>query len=264
MKKSLTRIQKQAQELNFFDDTFINTENDLDSSFRESFKDKLIKGSRGYGYWIWKPQIILQALEKMEDGDILLYADVGCHLNKKGVERLKSYFNQPSLSDSGFVLFQEAVDSPDRNLIISYSHLERVYTKGDIFDYFKARDLPEVSNTGIIAATTFIIRKSPQVQKLIEEWLDIFKNNFNLVNDTPSLSPNFPDFIENRHDQSIFSLLCKMNKIPTISAYELWQEDWKKLEKYPIWAKRDKELTLPWLIRQKILSAVSKIRRYLK
>ena len=44
-----------------------------------------------------------------------------------------------------------------------------------------------------------------------------------MVNDSPSLKKNFPGFIENRHDQSVFSLLCKKNSISSVSAYE---SDW--------------------------------------
>jgi hypothetical protein len=36
---------------------------------------------RGYGYWIWKSQIIKQHMDLLNDGEILLYCDAGSQLN---------------------------------------------------------------------------------------------------------------------------------------------------------------------------------------
>lgn len=33
--------------------------------------------------------------------------------------------------------------------------------------------------------------------------------HFDLITDKASVAPNFPDFVENRHDQSVFSVLTK-------------------------------------------------------
>ena len=263
MGQSLERIKKQAEDMQFFDKIFVDNENNLDSDFKEYFKDKLIKGSRGYGYWVWKPQIILQTLREMNEGDMLLYADAGCHLNKNGLEKLNDYLKQTELSDSGLLVFQEAIKSEDNNLKTS-NCLDKEYSKGDIFDYFDARERKDIYDTGMIAATIILIKKNKKSQKIVEQWLNIFKNNFRLVDDSPSISPNFEGFKENRHDQSIFSILCKINNIPSVSSYEIWQSDWNKLEKYPFWAKRDKKLNLLWLLRQKIVSAKSKMLTYMK
>jgi hypothetical protein len=260
MNETLDRIKIQAEELDCFNEIFIRNENDLDSDFREYFKDKLVKGSRGYGYWVWKPQIILQTLKKMHEGDILLYTDAGCHLNKNGKERLDYYFKQTELSKSGLLVFQEAKEADNKELRTS-NCLEKFYSKGDIFDYFKVRDKKEVYNTGVMVGGIIFIRKCPKSKEIIEQWLNIFKYNFNLVDNSQSISPNFEGFIENRHDQSIFSFLCKLNDISSISASELWQEDWNKLENYPIHAKRDKKLKWYWRIHRKI---VEKIVKYLE
>jgi len=59
-------------------------------------------------------------------------------------------------------------------------------------------------------ATVIYIRKCKGSMDLIDKWLDTMVNHFDLVNDSPSKLPNHPAFIENRHDQSVFSLLCKL------------------------------------------------------
>lgn len=256
MKRSLKRVERQVKESGYFDYVSINDESNLDPDFRETFKEKLIKGSRGYGYWVWKPQIILQTLRKMNDGDMLLYMDVGCHFNKNGLERLDYYFNKLESSTNGMVVFQEAIDSDDKNLKTNYDIKEKIYTKGDLFDYFNVKDNKKFYNTGQVAATAFFIKKCDNSKKIIESWLNVFKENFNLVNNNESKSINFKGFIEHRHDQSILSLICKKNEVETLSAAEIWQADWKILNKYPILAKRDKDLNFYWKLRQKMSSLI--------
>lgn len=159
MKKSLRRIEKQVKNLNFFDKIIINNEKDLDQNFKDEFKDKLIKGSRGYGYWVWKPQIILQALREMNDGDILLYADAGCHLNQGGIERLVYYFEQTYQSKSGLFIFQDAKESDNNKLEIFYTGLEKRYTKMDMLKYFSVDNEKSICDSGQIQATAFLIKK---------------------------------------------------------------------------------------------------------
>lgn len=33
--------------------------------------------SRGFGYWCWKPRVILMALEQIKEGDLLVFLDIG-------------------------------------------------------------------------------------------------------------------------------------------------------------------------------------------
>lgn len=48
-----------------------------------------------------------------------------------------------------------------------------------------------------------------KTRDLLDKWFDITHNHFELVSDAPSMYPNHPDFIEHRHDQSVFSILAK-------------------------------------------------------
>ena len=91
--------------MNYFDSVDIFTEKNLDKDFKQKHKSILKLGSRGYGYWIWKPYIIHKMLQKMNAGDFLLYIDAGCHLNPVGRERLIEYFDlvtQSELKIGGF------------------------------------------------------------------------------------------------------------------------------------------------------------------
>ena len=82
------------------------------------------------------------------------------------------------------------------------------------------------------------IRKCAESLELIRKWRGLFYENFSLVDDSPSKSPNFKGFIEHRHDQSVWSLLVKTNNIRYLSHLEQMEIE------YPIIAKRDRGIPL--------------------
>jgi len=200
------RFEEQAKLMAVYDKVFFYTENDLNDDFKTHFSDKL-KVGRGFGYWVWKPQIILQTLEQLNEGDILQYCDAGCHLNPLGFRQLDEYFTSTNYSHSDILAFDHG-----KNALT-----ERKYTKGDLFDYFGVRDREDIYNTVQVRGGMIFIKKSAKSISIIKQWLQVYYDDFSLVDDTPSKSPNFSDFIDNKHDQSIFSLLAKINNIDIIN-----------------------------------------------
>lgn len=89
------------------------------------------------------------------------------------------------------------------------------------------------------------MRKTPTTIRFVEEYYDLCHNHFNLITDEPSIEPNAPDFIENRHDQSAFSCLVKQYNPVVVSANETFTTvDFSiDLHEYPIWATRLREYT---------------------
>ena len=254
LKKSLNRIKNQADFLNFYDYVITYTEKELDSNFHSLFKENLKFGTRGFGYWCWKPQIRLQVLENMNDGDILQYSDVGCHLNIKGIERLSQYFELAKKTEKGILAFQNKppeypLEYDGRRML---NYLDYQWIKGDLIDHFNIRDKKDILNTVTIGATVIFIRKCEKSIELINKWLDVIKYDFKLIDDSSSKNPNMEGFQAHRHDQAIFSILCKLEDIKTLSAYEYYypskvnlnKPDWDILKNYPIWKKNDKKFLL--------------------
>ena len=244
-RRSLDRLDGQARAMEVYDAVFATTEDDLDFRYRDRFADRLTSDVRGFGYWSWKPQIILQTLRQLEDGDILHYADVGCHLNPKGVPRLMEYFDLAAQAEAGVLAFQAGLPSP----VVPtpdprYTWREIDWNKGDLIDFLEA---PVASDpeAGQIVATTFFIRKCANSLRLLNLWSQLFEYEWSLLDDTPSTRPNFDNFQEHRHDQAAFSLLCKANGAEVVSNLEIEiyfrpEEQWDMLDAYPIHAKRDK------------------------
>ena len=277
MIKSMNRLSKQAKKMNFFDKLFLFNENDISQALKKKFHEKLTLGSKGYGYWCWKPDIVLSVLNKINDNDCLLYIDVGCHLNYKGKKRLKEYFALVKKDKKGIIAFQ--ANKPNKwnsTLIHDGRELRNLknykWIKGDIFDYFGMRKNDNITNSQEIAGGIFLIRKCKFSISLIQNWKKIIVDNFNFIDDSPSKSKNLPGFIENRHDQAIWTLLCLKNKIKTISSYEFWyplantkkkEPDWNYLRDYPIHAKRDKDYGLIENLKKFIQKKIYKIKKIL-
>ena len=85
IKHAYKRFSRQAKQMKVYDGIYLYNEDNLDKDFYTEFEDKFCL--RGFGYWVWKPHIILQVLSIINEGDILQYTDIGCHLNKKGRSR---------------------------------------------------------------------------------------------------------------------------------------------------------------------------------
>lgn len=248
------RIRRQAEKMGVFDSRIrILSETDLDADFRERMGSHLIPGSRGFGYWCWKPQVVLQTLREMKNGDVLLYADIGCHLNPRGLKRLEEY-RQLAIKH-GLVAFQSRARCPasetDRSLHFLY---DRHRTKMDLLKYFAVDGNLDLLDSGIVGAGAFLVKKCNKGEVIITQWRQCYYDNFALADDSPSVSSNFPGFVANSHDQSIFSILCKKygacllscGEYVRIRAYmpengdkSAWPDYWRELKDYPVLAKRD-------------------------
>ena len=248
--RSLKRIENEAIGLGVYNNIFTFDEKNLEEKFFQKYKKYLKKGTRGFGYWCWKPQLILQVLEQVNNGDIIQYTDVGCHLNNNGIKRLNDYFDLAANARNGILAFQAGIPGPE--LVFDNRsfplYLDKEWTKGDLLDYLNVRYSEDIVNSPTIGSGIIFIRKCPEAIKIIQEWLSVIDYDFSLLSDSPSKSANFPEFIEHRHDQAIFSILCKKNGVTLISACEYWypssnfkKDDWAVLKNYPIHAVRDKD-----------------------
>lgn len=132
-------------------------------------REKIVP-SRGFGYWCWKPFIVLKTLESMNDDDILLYADVGCHLNKEAINKFYKYLD--IVIENGALCFE-------------LGHVEKSWTKSDLFNYFNVLDNKNITDTFQRAATSFLLLKNNINLNIVNKWLQVFYDDFSLADDTP-------------------------------------------------------------------------------
>jgi hypothetical protein len=167
--------------------------NDIDKSFLESNKD-ILKYSKGFGNYFWKPYIIKKALKEIKEGDFLFYADSGS-IFLKSIKSLTIHLEGKKKSILCFKL----------------PLIEKQWTKRDAFIRMDC-DTPVFTDTAQILATFILIKKNNESEVFINNYFE-FSKDHRILSDNPNVMgfQNYPEFIEHRHDQSILSLLCKKN-----------------------------------------------------
>jgi hypothetical protein len=143
---------------------------------------------RGFGYWFWKPLVILERLSQIPEGDILFYADSGCaiHTNETSQKHFQEWVH-------------DIETHPTHRISFVLSQLEEQYTKGSLLAYMgKTSD-----KTGQHMATIQGYKHTPENIAFLQRLIEIAS-----MNDYHYL-PNSDSFIDHRHDQSIYSLLIK-------------------------------------------------------
>ena len=225
---AVTRICGEARAINVFDHVIGYTDKSLieDTDFWNKHGDFLLSNSRGYGYWLWKSYLTQKTLQNLSENDILVYADAGCSINAEGTPRLLEYFDIVNKSEYG-------------NLSFRTVHLEKTWTKMDTFDYYDAANDEKIRETEQLVGGIYVIRKCNHTVEIVNKWYDGCCH-YNLIDDSQSVLPNDPSFHENRHGQSIFSVVRKKFGTEMTDFDETYFEtDWHGAGiKYPFWAMR--------------------------
>jgi len=188
-----------------FDEALSFGPDDIDPEFYRRNQSILI-APRGNGYWLWKPYFIYKVLSTVEDGDFVIYTDSGCYF----IASVDPLIDLASKSHKGLLLFTLHPD-----------HTNGKWTKRDCF-HFMGLDDKFRYDLQILGSFVCIL-KSDFAMSFVKRWLD-FAMNANAVNDDPNicLKPNYPEFVEHRHDQSILSLLGRQHGIETIPDISQW------------------------------------------
>jgi len=192
---AVERLTNQASNLNLFNNIVGYTDKDLlnDDIFNDKHYNFIQNNKRGYGYWIWKPYLIKKTMEKMNDNDILLYLDCGCEIDIRKKDEIIKYIE--------YVKNYHIIGTE------TFGCLEKQWCKMDLILKLDMLD-DHVLNSIQRQAGLLLILVCTKTREFINEWYNLCCEYHN-IDDTPSINKNLDDFIEHRHDQSIFSLLTK-------------------------------------------------------
>jgi len=264
---SVKRFFDQAKQLKFYEEIKIFGENDLSDDLKiriKSFKYP-IKSKRLFGYACWKPYIIKKYLSSLPANSVLQYSDIGSHFNINGIQRLKEYIE--ICEKQNLLAFQYRVPNWKNFSNFKFQqYFEYQYSKGDVWRFMKIDEKSKILNSEQIWSGSIFFKNNFFSGKIVDEWNEITMNN-SLVDDSPSVSKNHSLFIEHRHDQSVFSIICKKNDVFTLSASECeWAEHndkrtWTHLNEFPIHAKRDKKFNF---VKRFLNRQYKTLKRYLK
>jgi hypothetical protein len=183
-------------------------------------KEFVKKNRRGYGYWLWKPLVILNRMNDTSDGDIIIYADAGCGISIKDEARVK--FKE---------WIQHVNEHPTHRISFRMHHKEEHYTKADVFKYMNC-DADEYKQTGQGIGGIQIYVNNTENKLFLNELLHhMTVENYHYLTDSPSKISNSPGFIDHRHDQSLLSLMMKKY------GSHVYADHWKD-DRFPITALR--------------------------
>lgn len=228
---SKIRLSKQANELKLFKEVISFGKNDLIKEFKEGYSDILDK-PRGGGYWIWKLDILEQMFDKMKENDFVVYLDAGCNLNKYGKQRLYEYIGMFENTESGILSFQ------------MHDQLEKYWTTKEIFNYFNCENDNTILETGQYLGGVFILRKNEHSKKYLQLFKQCLECDKNLITDVYNKNGNQKSYFkDNRHDQSITSIIRKQIGSIVIPKDESWIIPFGNDNSlyYPFWATRSKK-----------------------
>jgi len=210
---------KSAAESTFFDQIYSFSNLDIDPNFYKNVYEPLMT-FRGGGYWIWKPYFVKLVLDQLREGDLLIYCDAGSHINGKGYQRFSDYIKMAAASPTGTVDF-------------GLHWREYQFTKTEVFDFFGSS--PQIINSGQLVGGVLILKKCAHSLMMVDKWYDIATNHSFLFTDEQTKA-QLPEFIDHRHDQSVFSVIRKTygaNIIPNETYFKDFERDG---ERFPIWA----------------------------
>ncbi len=198
------RLKKDATATGWFDTVTTFAPEDI-AEFLQKYSKFIENNKRGYGYWIWKPYVILKTLQETAEGDLIFYVDSGSSIvpEKKGV-------------------FDRYVEQLEANPVVVFKlpdsvYTERMFCKIDTLKHYSTseRNLEldtEFLESGQVESGLFFCKNSAAAKKFVEDWLEgmLFENH-QLVIDHSNYTRQLPGFIEHRHDQAVLSILSKLN-----------------------------------------------------
>ena len=206
----------------------------LPNWFATKYK-KILEEPRIGGYGIWRPITIMMRLGGISEGDYLIYLDAGCVLNPHGKKRFHEYISLLDNSEYGILSFQMSGNKGS-----GFLEMEKKWTTREIFEYFGVQPNSDIGNSGQYLDGILIMKKNAHLMKIINLWLKAIYDHPSMFTDIYNKKNQIIEFCDNRHEQSVFSILRKLYGSIVIDGDESWILPFGSGEslKYPIWAMR--------------------------
>lgn len=257
--KSAIRLTKEIKKstlfktINVYGKADLKANRDLWTNFGSFFESDKFRS--GYGHWLWKPIIITDLMNKINEGDGVLYLDAGSHLNLANQAAKRTF-------DSYLMTAQK-----ERSLVfkVNTNALERDYSHPKLLTAMKLTEV-QINTPQLEAAAIFLIKNQENLF-FLRDWLDwCTKENFYfLVNQNYAIDG---EPRKGRHDQSIMSSLYKKRNMYIGDGRTYFHPHWKRDGgSYPIWHTRQRSgrkilKSQPTLLMRSIIDHIRDFIRY--
>ena len=167
---------------------------------------ELFPNSIGFGWYAWKPYIILQALDEAEVDDLVIYQDVGRREPVAISRSLREW--DGFLSQRGWPCVA--------GLRIPEWGANKLWTKSGVFKATKL-DGPQYMDAAQVQASWSVWRKCPKTLAFVQEWASLCQR-LELVGGQleNGVDGEMPGFHEHRWDQSLLTLLALREDMPVL------------------------------------------------
>ncbi|WP_340300709.1 hypothetical protein [Roseobacter sp. HKCCD5988] len=214
------RVISQARRIKEIDLSEHLTAKDLDIEYFKLFHNFPERYPTGYGLYSWKPYLVNKKLNDINTGDILIYIDAGCELNRFGSKKFSDYLNL--LRDKPAIFFK-------------LPYLQSEWSKDS--DILCPKDMR--NSMYQISATVFLMRKCDETLSLIDNWLRVCANNDgDLLKDPVTQQPS--SYRSHRHDQSCLTICINEDDFYVLNDRETWDCDPRRLKAMPFLAFRNR------------------------
>ena len=161
---------------------------DIDKEFYTN-NAAILTQKRGAGYWLWKPYILLDAMNRVPEGTIVMYADDDCIITND----MTDLINLATIHNRVFF----------KNV-----HNNLQYVKRDAYILMNA-DTENVHHATQLDASTILFKNTKQNRDFIMRWMSYCRDP-RVSTDAPSaLGTELAGFIEHRHEQAVLSIMAK-------------------------------------------------------
>jgi hypothetical protein len=172
---------------------------------------ELFPNSKGFGWYAWKPYIILKTLQHADEGDLVIYQDVG---------RQKPVLIKGPLIDWDQFLNSRKIDCVPGVLIPEWG-ANRLWTKPEVFRELKLSESVYFDSPQIQASWS-VWRKTSVTVNFVAEWADLC-SQLRLVGSRTddAAQADASEFNEHRWDQSLLTILTLRNRLAPLNSSDL-------------------------------------------
>ncbi len=222
-KKHLIYLAKKSD---IFDNLYSFSRKDVPKYDEIPYKH-ILRQERGGGYWIWKYLLLEKLLTNTKKNDLIVYCDSGSSFNYYAKNRLLEYFDLLDSSEFGnFRIESKKI------------HIEKYWTTKEIFKYFNVMDNKEITDSPQLLGGYLIFKNCEQTKYLLNIFFQLIRTDWKLITDEYN-NNQIKQFIENRHDQSILSVISKKYGSVVIENETYFENESKEQLNYPFLSVRN-------------------------
>jgi hypothetical protein len=196
--KSLDLLEQTSLEIGEVDQFIRYTQEWLKTTDFWTKNQYVLNQKRGAGYWLYKPFVILETFKdpNIKEGDIVLWSDAGVRVDGSLNPLFKVFEQRPEVDR---IIF--------RVPWVGVNHVAKMWTKRDCFVLMNC-DEPKYWNAPMTNGAISLWKKNEKNIEILAEWLRYCRDS-RTITDDPNICgmPNFQEFKEHRHDQSILTNL---------------------------------------------------------